>query len=325
MKLRLAPVTLAVATLIASTLLVPSAANAAPVTKARADRVSVVSGSSAVAKVLSNDKIRGSKKKARIVVLSTVRIKVKVVKVKGVRALKVTPRKFTKPGTYKVTYRVRGTKGKFSKSKLTVKVSAKPTPAPADDTFAALVSTLKVAPEHTGAPAYDRGDYKHWNVGLNSSDGCDTRREVLIIEAVVSPTLGARCSFTGGTWFSYYDGVTTTDASKFDLDHMVALKEAHDSGAWAWNSSRREAYANDQGDSRSLIAVSASSNRSKSDRDVAEWLPPAAGATCRYVSEWVVVKVRWTLSVDPAEKKALDNLAAGECSTTKVAPVTVVR
>jgi hypothetical protein len=158
---------------------------------------------------------------------------------------------------------------------------------------------------------YDRALFRHWIDA--DGDGCDTRHEVLIAETRSALTVGPSCSFTGGSWFSAYDAATTTNSSTFDIDHVVALKEAWDSGAHAWSAARRERFANDLGDPRSLRAVSASSNRSKSDRDPAEWLPPRESFRCRYLTEWVVVKVRWKLSVDAAERAAI-RLPLRECS-----------
>ncbi|MFE5039255.1 HNH endonuclease family protein [Streptomyces sp. NPDC056683] len=89
---------------------------------------------------------------------------------------------------------------------------------------------------------------------------------------------------------------------------MVPLGEAWDSGAASWTAARREAYANDQGAPNSLIAVSGSSNRSKSDRDPADWLPVLADQ-CTYAVDWVADKLRWRLTADPAEHEALARLA----------------
>ena len=86
---------------------------------------------------------------------------------------------------------------------------------------------------------------------------------------------------------------------------MVPLAEAWDSGASTWDAARRERYANDLGDDRSLVAVSAASNRSKSDQDPATWMPPNIAAHCRYLSEWVATKIRWGLTIDSAERDAL--------------------
>jgi len=123
-----------------------------------------------------------------------------------------------------------------------------------------------------------------------------------------------------GYRLSVYDGVTMAAASSFDIDHVVALKEAWDSGAWSWTSARRQGYANDLGDSRSLCAVSAASNRAKSEKDPAQWLPPPTSFRCTYATEWVVVKVRWRLSVDTLERAALTrNLPACPARTVAVA------
>ena len=53
------------------------------------------------------------------------------------------------------------------------------------------------------------------------------------------------------------------------LSIILPLAEACDSGARSWIASRREGYANDLGDSHSLVGVTASLNRSKGDQDVA--------------------------------------------------------
>lgn len=92
---------------------------------------------------------------------------------------------------------------------------------------------------------------------------------------------------------------------------MVPLAEAWDSGASAWSAGRREAYANDLDADRSLVAVTARSNRSKSDQDPATWLPPLADARCTYATDWVSTKLRWALNVDQPEADALAELAEG--------------
>ncbi|GAB3142976.1 HNH endonuclease family protein [Micromonospora sonneratiae] len=181
-------------------------------------------------------------------------------------------------------------------------------PARADTYQAPLrtaVASLPVADENrTG---YDRGLFPHWIDA--DRDGCNTRNEVLISEATTAPTVGAGCSLSGGRWYSYYDDAYWTLPADLDIDHMVPLAEAWDSGAGTWSSPRRKAYANDLGDRRSLVAVTDNVNQAKGDKDPAEWLPP--NQVCRYVREWTVVKKRWSLAVDPAEYDALMTLADG--------------
>ncbi|MEU3663994.1 HNH endonuclease family protein [Streptomyces sp. NPDC032940] len=186
-----------------------------------------------------------------------------------------------------------------------------PAPAHAAETLSLsdAVAALPVAAE--SREGYGRDAFRHWNTGEDPTDGCNTRAEVLISEAVEPPTVGPRCRLTGGRWWSYYDQVWVTSASGLDIDHMTPLAEAWDSGASAWSGQRREAYANDQGAAASLVAVTARSNRSKADQDPSTWLPPAAGVHCRYIAEWVGTKLRWALSADEAEAAALAEVAAG--------------
>ncbi len=80
---------------------------------------------------------------------------------------------------------------------------------------------------------------------------------------------------------------------------------------------RREAYANDLKAERSLVAVTAKTNRPKADQDPSSWLPPLADARCTYAADWVSTKLRWSLTVDRAERDALRRLASG-CGRTHV-------
>lgn len=164
-----------------------------------------------------------------------------------------------------------------------------------------IVNTLPAGVEH--AAGYDRGKFTLWSDA--DGDGCDARDEVLIKEAITKPRVGSGCALRGGRWFSKYDGVRTTDSSSFDIDHMVPLNEAWQSGAWAWSSAKRKAYANDLGYKASLIAVSAHSNRSKGDREPQDWMPERVAYSCKYVKQWVAVKWRWQLKVNTAERSFL--------------------
>ena len=78
-------------------------------------------------------------------------------------------------------------------------------------------SRLRVAAEGSRT-GYERRLFPQWIDA--DRDGCDTRHEVLIAESVVPARVGAGCAVTG-RWYSAYDGVTTTDPSTFDIDHVV--------------------------------------------------------------------------------------------------------
>ncbi|MEU6594355.1 HNH endonuclease family protein [Streptomyces sp. NPDC046881] len=170
------------------------------------------------------------------------------------------------------------------------------------------------AEDRTG---YERSKFRHWIDA--DKDGCNTRAEVLKAEAVTPPEQGPRCALSGGEWYSPYDDRYLNGARGLDIDHLVPLAEAWDSGAYGWTAAEREAYANDLGDARALIAVSAASNRSKADQDPTTWLPPAAGYRCQYVTDWIADKIRWGLSIDATEHDALAG-QLGQCSNT---PITV--
>jgi hypothetical protein len=191
-----------------------------------------------------------------------------------------------------------------------------PQPPGSGTSASAVLGSLTISAETRAG--YDRDLFRHWIDA--DGDGCDTREEVLIEESTTPAQTGTGCRITGGRWVSAFDGVETLDPSTFDVDHMVPLAEAWDSGARAWSTSTRQAFANDLGYSGSLMAVSASSNRSKSDRDPAEWLPPNSSYRCTYVLTWIAIKYRWSLSVDPVEKGTLQQQITACGDPTVVLP-----
>lgn len=164
-----------------------------------------------------------------------------------------------------------------------------------------LLKKLKVASEHS--TGYQRSYFKHWSDA--NRNGCNTRKEVLMSEALKKPLKRSSCTLSGGRWKSVYDNIVFTNARLIDIDHMVPLSEAWQSGAYRWDSATREAYANDLGYARSLIAVSATSNRAKGDQDPYLWMPTNRNYWCQYVSDWIAVKYRWGLTIDSTEKRDL--------------------
>lgn len=170
-----------------------------------------------------------------------------------------------------------------------------------------LLRGLSVAREHSAG--YSRALFPLWDDA--DGDGCDTREEVLLAEATRAPSRDADCRLSGGRWVSPYDDVTVTDPSELDIDHLVPLAEAWQSGAYAWTTATRQRYANDLGYPADLVAVTAHANRSKGDREPSDYLPPDASFDCTYEAWWVAVKWRWHLGVDRAEKAWLtDHLSA---------------
>ncbi len=184
-------------------------------------------------------------------------------------------------------------------------------------TALAVLATIAVMNEYSSG--YDRDLFKHWIDA--DGDGCNTREEVLIAESLTPAQVDAYgCKVIEGDWYSPFDNVTHTLPGGLDIDHMVPLKEAWDSGAWAWTARQRQLFANDLSDRRPLIAVSAGANRSKGEKDPVNWLPTNTAYRCTYLADWVAIKAHWKLSMDQSEFGRVKNLLTASCATTTINP-----
>ncbi|MEU9985391.1 HNH endonuclease family protein [Streptomyces sp. NPDC048045] len=181
--------------------------------------------------------------------------------------------------------------------------AALPTPVSAA-TARSYLSQLTVATENrTG---YQRSLFPTW---ITISGTCNTREWILKRDGSNVVTNSA-CTATSGSWYSPYDGATWTSPSDVDIDHLVPLAEAWDSGASKWTTAQRQAFANDVTRPQ-LLAVTDNVNQAKGDQDPATWVPSRTAYLCTYVRAWVQVKYYYDLSVDSAEKTALTNDLAG--------------
>ena len=174
--------------------------------------------------------------------------------------------------------------------------------------------TLQVAPEHPDG--YNRDDWPHWNAHVGG--GCFTVRDKVLAEESVVPVQtvpgsGGRCRVTAGQWNGPYTGQTFTDAGDVQIDHFVPLKEAYDSGGFAWDRDRRQLYANDLTYADHLVAVQGAENNRKSDQDPADYLPPNDAYKCHYLQTWVIIKQRWGLTIDTRERDAITQGLAEWC------------
>lgn len=183
---------------------------------------------------------------------------------------------------------------------------ATPPNIPSAATAASRLASLTVAAESHGS-TYNRALFPHW---ITISGSCNTREMVLKRDGT-NVTVDSACYPTGGSWRSPYDGATWTNPADIDIDHMVPLSEAWASGAWAWTTAQRQAYANDLGGPE-LWAVTDNVNQSKGDKDPAEWKPPLTSFYCTYARAWIQAKWYYHLTVDSAEKSALNSML-GTC------------
>ena len=180
-----------------------------------------------------------------------------------------------------------------------------------------LLQNIRV--ENERGAGYVRALFEHWRD--IDGDGCDAREQVLKRDSVTLPQVDPyKCKVIAGDWVSPYDGARWSDPTDIDIDHVVALKEAWDSGAWGWSAATRKAYANDTTDRRTLSAVTDNVNQQKSDKDPSNWVPPMKSYVCTYLGNWISVKARWNLSMDQSEWGRIKNLLNSSCAGLVIAP-----
>lgn len=160
-------------------------------------------------------------------------------------------------------------------------------PEPPDTTAAELWRGIAVAAEHRCSP-YERADYSYPQE----------------IEEQIIARLGGM--------FSPYTGEAFSSRRESDIDHIVAISEAHDSGACAWKRKRRRAFARDL-DNLTLASPELNRHRKKA-KDFAEWQPERN--KCWMAETVIAVKRKYGLSVDRAEQQALQEVLSG-CKTNQ--------
>ena len=163
---------------------------------------------------------------------------------------------------------------------------------------------LNIPSRRTAPLTYHRSLYGGW---LDTDNDCqNTRQEILIAESRVEASLDETgCIVIAGEWHDPYLDSLITDPSVIDIDHFIPLAEVHRSGGAKWDDSTRYSFGNDLSKNGVLIPVSASANRSKGDRDPANWLPTNTAYHCQYIDRWVALKETWRLTMDYAEHQAV--------------------
>lgn len=185
-----------------------------------------------------------------------------------------------------------------------------------------MLAAIPVGNEHQGAPGFNKNSFAGWTTDASK---CDTSERVLIRDSTTAVKKNKRdCTINSGTWLSVFDQVSTTDPQDLIVVQLVSPKEAWESGAWSWSQQRRDAFANDTSDRRTLSVMTRTLNTVRGDKDPANWLPPASSQVCRYVSEWLSVKARWGLSMDQAESNAISTTLANKCPGLIVAAWPIV-
>lgn len=92
-----------------------------------------------------------------------------------------------------------------------------------------------------------------------------------------------------------------------DTTTRTHTKTNKQSGASSWQTSQREAFANDITRPQ-LWAVTDNVNQAKSDRSPDAWKPPLRSFYCTYAKSWIRVKSHYQLKITSAEKTALSGM-----------------
>jgi len=153
-------------------------------------------------------------------------------------------------------------------------------------------------------------------------NGCDTRNDILKRD-LTSITYRAKtrnCVIESGTLVDRYSGETINfvkgniSSMEVQIDHVVALSNAWQTGAFKLTADQRRAFSNDP---INLFAVKGRLNSQKGDGDAATWLPPLKSFRCSYVAQQIAVKAKYSLWVTAPEKAAMVSILA-KCPTQKV-------
>ena len=164
---------------------------------------------------------------------------------------------------------------------------------------------------------YTRSQFPHWSDP--DRNGCDARNDILKRDLTdISYKSGTRdCKVIAGQLLDPFSGkVITFSTTKvvIDIDHVVALSNAWQTGAAYFDKALRTQIANDP---LNLLAVDSKLNRQKGDGDAATWLPPSKSFRCAYVARQVAVKAKYKLWVTEPEKVAITKILSS-CAGQKL-------
>lgn len=180
----------------------------------------------------------------------------------------------------------------------------------ADQKASVVLETLAVkgrAPK-TG---YDRdGLFGTWID--QDGDYCKTRDEILIRDlSSVTFDRDEKCQVQTGTLKDPYSGTVINflqgrgTSNLVQIDHVVAVSDAWQKGAFKWDSKKRVNFYNDP---LNLLAVQGRLNSQKGDGDAATWLPPQKSYRCAYVARQIAVKAKYAIWITTAEKAAMKSI-----------------
>lgn len=149
--------------------------------------------------------------------------------------------------------------------------------------------------------------------GWAKAGGCDTRN-VILRRDLTNAVLGDdNCKVQAGALSDPYTGQRiafkrgANSSGAVQIDHVVALSNAWQTGAQQLSSKQRISLANDP---LELLAVDGPANQQKGDGDAATWLPSNKPFRCQYIARQIAVKKKYSLWVTPPERTAMERILA---------------
>ncbi len=144
-------------------------------------------------------------------------------------------------------------------------------------------------------------------------NGCDTRNDILKrdLTEVLFKEKTRNCVVLSGILVDRYSGETINfvrgniTSMEVQIDHVVAMSNSWQTGAFKLTLAQRTALANDP---MNLFAVKGRLNSQQGDGDAATWLPPLKKFRCAYVAQQIAVKAKYSLWVTAPEKDAMTRI-----------------
>lgn len=166
-------------------------------------------------------------------------------------------------------------------------------------------------------PAFEKSAYLPGDTWADLDGDCqDTRTEVLLALGLDVELDADECVVISGAWRDIFTGEPLNDPAKVAIVRIVPLSAAHESGAWAWDESRKQAFANSferaanmslrpkPPSTSNLATVSLATSQAKGERPITDWTPSEGQSKiCAYTESWITVKAKWGLAMKEEERK----------------------
>jgi len=186
-------------------------------------------------------------------------------------------------------------------------------PAVAVDQKASVVLETLSVKGRAPKTGYDRSSFGDW--ADPDKNGCDSRNDILNrdLESITYKFSNNKCIVMTGVLFDPFSGEKIEflrgvgSSNLIQIDHVVAVSDAWQKGAFKWERATKIAFYNDP---LNLMAVKGVLNSQKGDGDAATWLPPRKSFRCAYVARQIAVKAKYSIWVTQAEKTAMKNILA---------------